>query len=398
MSRHAHSSSFIFVFSLLILGLSLLLGIGMDRAWFQTADQHLSKSSTEKLRALNLDYDASIELIGDTSTRLSASLLSTNSFFGSTQETDQQLLVQLSPQLNPDISFARIQVHHEDADLDEIADAYEGAIPEFLSVEEDQKLELEGEPVYYWANFDLENPIELSSPVGREVTVAVIDSGLDQSHELFRGRLAQTLRNLVDDSPEDFVGHGTHIAGIIVQKSQHARIAPYKVYGESGGRISNVVQAVKQAIEDDVDVINTSFGVKKPSSALEKMLELTHENDVLWVSAAGNHNNSLGFYPASFLDCIAVAAIKPDGEKLAQSNYGSWIDFASNGYLVRSSLPGNEYGLKSGSSQSTALVSARLADYLATQENNSIELAEAALHESGENIEEGPLKGATRID
>lgn len=228
-------------------------------------------------------------------------------------------------------------------------------------MELDQGLDLSG-PFYDW-DFGLSGENEAIERVDlatEEVTVAVIDSGLDGEHEIFTGTTVKTGWNTLDDDIDayDDVGHGTHIAGIIASKAPGVSIIPYKIVNKNGGKLSNVLEAFSLALEEDVDVINTSFGLAQESYALGLLVDEAYEQGVIIISAAGNNAKDDGFYPAQNEHTIAVASVDSDGNKLPKSNYGNWIDVAAFGYHVRSSLPDGEYGYLSGTSQSTAVVSA----------------------------------------
>lgn len=294
-------------------------------------------------------------------------------------------------------------------ELESIADAYSSAVPEFEHVEVDQDISLNGIPFFsrFWSDHTTEE-VELADeeePADEKlyvapVTVAVIDSGVDTSHEIFKGHQFTTGWNAVDHDTVmyDDVSHGTHIAGIIASEVPGVVIAPYKIVGEDGGKLSNVVEALNRAIDDDVDVINTSFGVMDYSYVLEYLTNSAHDKGIVVVSAAGNNATDEAFYPASYDKTIAVAGVYTNGFKMPNSNYGDWIDIAAKGYHIRSSIPGNSYGYKSGTSQATAFISAAVADILI---NQGLELSFSevlnALQESGEPVSSSELSGLKYI-
>ncbi len=274
---------------------------------------------------------------------------------------------------------------------------YAASVPEFEHVESDQILSLES-PVFTWrlqgAAPELP-PVELSSEVDSPVKVAVIDSGMDETHEIFASTTVQTGWNTVDDddSMYDDVGHGTHIAGIIATYAPGVEIVPYKIVGASGGKLSNVLEAYSKALDDDVDLINSSFGVPSPSYALEALVSTAYAQGVLVVAAAGNNGADTGFYPGHYAQTIAVASTDATGHKLPSSNYGVWVDVAAYGYHVRSSLPHNEYGYKSGTSQATAIVSAAVARLLMENPDLTFQEVLDALESGAEQIPDGTLAG-----
>lgn len=377
---------------LLILGQQGVLG---------TSKAKLSDSSLEALKRLNQTYAMHVEPLALDSRSLQSSLLSANSLETWTSN-HMGLIVTLDENLDGAGMIVLEPKEGRDArELLTIGETYVQAIPEFNSVELDQTILLEGEPVYSWPGMELtsDEPVTLSEePRDQEIVVAVIDSGLDREHPFFKDRTILEGYNAVNNKDEDEVGHGTHIAGIIASHSAHAILAPYKIVSADGGRLSNVLDAFNQALEDDVDVINTSFGLLNPSPALEKIMGKAEQKGIFIVSAAGNNNTDAGFYPATYPSAIAVAAVDEDGIKTPKSNYGTWVDVAAPGHWIRSTLPEGRYGYKSGTSQSTAVVSGLLAEHLyESTEAPTLEDIFAWFKTIGTPLTDGPLAGLSIV-
>jgi subtilisin family serine protease len=111
-----------------------------------------------------------------------------------------------------------------------------------------------------------------SAFTGRDIVVAVLDTGIDASHPAFDGvELVQ--RNFTEDAPEDLHGHGTHCAATIFGRDvegqrigvargvQKALIA--KVLGK-GGDTQSIVEAIQWAAQNGAHVISMSLGVDFP--------------------------------------------------------------------------------------------------------------------------------------
>lgn len=326
--------------------------------------------SLKALRTLNYQYQMSVkDILNDESgSSLIAELYQADALIPIRSEKETKGLV---VSLKDKTHFLLLQPQDalSDEKLMEIADAYTRSVQEFSHVELDQEISLEG-PVYDFTLYPNANPIdktvELSSEPTHKVVVAVIDSGMDETHEIFTDvPLEEGWNTITEDSIIiDEVGHGTHIAGIIASNAPGISIAPYKIVDSNGGKLSNVLEAFSKAIEDDVDVINASFGVGVASYAFETLLEKSYDQGIIVVSAAGNSGKDAGFYPAGYAQTIAVGSVDAGGHQLASSNYGSWVDVAAYGYRVKSSIPDNKYGYKTGTSQATAFVSAAVARIL----------------------------------
>lgn len=151
-------------------------------------------------------------------------------------------------------------------ELSSLAEEYKNSIPEFIDVEIDQEMNLSTTPVIVEPS-----PVE-ALPARKEeenvktnVRIALIDSGIDTEHELFKDKhIAKGWNAFTDDSSmDDDIGHGTHIAGIITMESPDAELIPYKVKNKESGKLSNVIKALNKAIDAKVDIINMSFGFSK---------------------------------------------------------------------------------------------------------------------------------------
>lgn len=388
----------------LAVGLALVLTLVDSQIHPQS--EVFQTDSLKALRTLNYQYQMSVEdiLSNEADSLLISELYKADALIPTRSEKDTKgLVVSLKDQdlfllLRPQDSLS-------DEELVEIADAYQRSVPEFAHVELDQEISLEG-PVYdltlYPKAYPEDKPVELTSEPTQEVVVAVIDSGIDETHEIFIDvPLDEGWNTITEDSTmEDDVGHGTHIAGIIVSNAPGVTIAPYKIVDSKGGKLSNVLEAFAKAIEDEVDVVNASFGLGTSSYALETLIGKAYDAGIIVVSAAGNAGKDTGFYPAGYAQTIAVGSVDAGGHKLTSSNYGSWVDVAAYGYRVKSSIPDNQYGYKTGTSQSTAFVTAAVARLLmtSTEDMSFYEVLSSLEEDSLESIQDGDLAGTPIVE
>jgi thermitase len=200
------------------------------------------------------------------------------------------------------------------------------------------------------------------------VLVAVLDTGIDQSHEDLEGKVVAEV-NLTDSpTPSDAYGHGTHIAGIIAASGNNgigiAGVAPQcrlmnvKVANDKGRcQASVVAEGITWAVDNGARVINISVELREPFSELEEAVNYAWSRGAVIVAAAGNDGSQSPVYPAYYEDCLAVAATKQDGTLAPLSNHGDWVDAAAPGFNIYSTLPHNSYGYKTGTSFATAYVS-----------------------------------------
>jgi len=208
------------------------------------------------------------------------------------------------------------------------------------------------------------------------ITIAVIDSGVDLSHEDLQGILVPGYDFIQNDTiPQDDDGHGTHVVGIIaaltnnkgvagVTWGQNVKIMPLKVLGSDGtGSTFNVAKAFVYAVDHGAKIINASLGSRVPSDLRQAAVRYAYQNDVVMVCAAGNHNPGDPHdivYPAAYRETIAVGAVTLDSNerptRASYSNYGPELDVVAPGgggaRQILSTIPGT-YGYKNGTSMAT---------------------------------------------
>jgi thermitase len=189
------------------------------------------------------------------------------------------------------------------------------------------------------------------------VKVAVLDTGIDQDH----GDLAAKLTNQADftggNDPNDYYGHGTHVAGITAAVTNNAtgvagvgynvRLMNGKVLNNSGsGAYSWIANGIVWAATSDAKVINMSLGGSSKSRTLENAVNYAWNKGMVVVAAAGNSANPSKTYPAAYSNAIAVAATNHKDQKASFSSYGAkWVDVAAPGENIWSTFPNHPYAI-----------------------------------------------------
>lgn len=247
----------------------------------------------------------------------------------------------------------------------------------------------------------------------RKVIVAVIDTGVELTHESLKDNIIDGYDFLDgdDDATDTAVddknpGHGTHCAGIIgatgtagngiLGASPLVSIMPLRFISGAGGDLMAGIKSIDFAIKNGAKVISASWGAQVGAAQAKPLIEAIERADkagLIFVSAAGNSgksNDKVGFYPVNskFPHVIGVAASGSKDEKPQWSNYGRGrVDIAAPGLKIMSTLPGNKYGNLSGTSMATPLVAGAIALLLSQNDKLTGEELRSLLQVTGAQVD-----------
>ncbi len=205
-----------------------------------------------------------------------------------------------------------------------------------------------------------------------DVTVAVIDTGLDWyhpdiSHDSIWTNPNEVQGNGIDDDkngyvddivgwnfvrnrnkPWDYDGHGTFVTGVIAaaQKngigisgiSSSAKIMPLKALDAFGrGYASMAAEAINYAAEHDARIINLSLGGRTLTKVEQLAIDHARSKGAIVVVAAGNSGQSVAdFSPAGLRGVVTVTATDRKDKRAGFSNWGPLVDIAAPGVDVLS--------------------------------------------------------------
>lgn len=196
-----------------------------------------------------------------------------------------------------------------------------------------------------------------------EVIVAVLDTGIDDTHPLLQEKVVQGY-DFVDFDPlsDDAIGHGTHVAGIIASKAPEATILSVRVISDED-RLHNTHLAIMYAIAKGASIINMSYA-ESYHWLTEMAIRYGKLKGVVFVAASGNRGINDSFYPAKYDGVLSISGINEQSEKLF-GNYGTRVSYLAPSVGIRSAGLAGDYAVKSGTSMASAYVSGMLA-YLKT--------------------------------
>lgn len=238
---------------------------------------------------------------------------------------------------------------------------------------------LPGENRFIWSQIKLPQAHALSQNFGEGMKVAVIDTGLDLNHAMFAGRLAPSSewKDFIDGDnyPQEVsggnaYGHGTAVAGIILQIAPRASILPIRAMSPDGsGDTDDIVSAISWAVQKNARIINLSLGTDIDVSALKMVVDYANNMGIYVVASAGNEGNSSTLtYPAAYATIatkaqylISVGSSNSGSNMSAFSNRGAALEIAAPGERIYSAYPGNKVGYVTGTSFAAPQVAGALA-------------------------------------
>ncbi len=262
------------------------------------------------------------------------------------------------------------------------------------------------------ANADIDAPEAWDITTGKNIVIAIIDTGIEANHADLSANLwvnpGEVPGNNIDDDNNGFIddvngydftnntgaaidelGHGTHVAGIVGAVANNgvggvgvnwlARIMPLRFMNAQGiGATSNAIRAVNYAVAMGARVINASWGGGSFSQAMYDTLAAANVAGHVFVTAAGNESNDVDsklHYPSGYdlPNIISVGSTTAKDEFATFSNYGViTIDLAAPGDRIESTYKGGGYQILSGTSMSTPYVAGAISLLLSVAPNLSV--------------------------
>lgn len=192
---------------------------------------------------------------------------------------------------------------------------------------------------------------------GKGVKVAVLDSGINKTHEDLKDAIKGTgvynasthkFAASSDITDSNSVGHGTHCSGIVAARHNNgvggAGIAPEcSLYAgcvnDSEGSLQmwNLRTSISYAVHTwKVDVISISMGVYYRCPALDDAVEDAYMNGVALFTSAGNFASNRPDYLASAKYAITVGAVNASNSKVYFSDQNSHVRYSGPGYQIYS--------------------------------------------------------------
>ena len=216
---------------------------------------------------------------------------------------------------------------------------------------------------------------------GRLVRIAILDTGLAPSgtplwsktaaqYNAIDGQgMAYDMARGVDSNqnsiPDEGVGHGTFVAGVVDQLSPYSRLVIVRVADSDGNATAwSLIKGVSFAVKSGCEVGNISLGSADAVPALGDVLEWARLNGVFFIAAAGNENRNMLYDPAGISKVLAVTGIDRFNIKATFANYNGDIESCAPATGILSYGPRGQMMVWSGTSFAAPFVSGALVECL----------------------------------
>ncbi|EHK42506.1 hypothetical protein TRIATDRAFT_33437 [Trichoderma atroviride IMI 206040] len=235
------------------------------------------------------------------------------------------------------------------------------------------------------SNLGSSSPIPIWADVCRKqrIRIAIIDTGIDEGDITIEEAMDERIKeccgfvNGPDAEPDpsdydDHVGHGTHVARLMLKMAPSAELYIAKISNESSIQTTDlhcVARAIKWAHKEKcVHIISMSFGLKIPSNAeTDKVIRSAKSAGITMFAAAANSGgNQPRAYPASRgspVICVHASDGLGNDGGISPDPLPDECNFSTLGISIASKWKGDDV-LKSGTSFATPIAAALAADVL----------------------------------
>lgn len=200
---------------------------------------------------------------------------------------------------------------------------------------------------------------------GEGIVVAVLDTGIDDSHPEFAGQLVPGWNAASQNTDVgDLHGHGTRVAGTIGAATDNAlgvaavgwnaKVMPIRVTNRTDGAAysSDMARGLAWAADNGAQIANMSY-MSWQHSTVQSAAQYLRNKGGLVFGSAGNAGTDAGANPTPYV--VVVAATASNDSRASWSNYGPYVDLAAPGSGILTTSIGGGYASVSGTSFSSPI-------------------------------------------
>ncbi len=205
----------------------------------------------------------------------------------------------------------------------------------------------------------------------KNVNVAILDSGVDILSDVSFGN---QISLIPEENTDDRTGHGTMISNLIASNRNgfcetgiipgNTSVSLHNVRildEENQTPLSRVIEGIQWCIDNQMDVVNMSFGTETNSEILHDAIKKAEEAGIVMVASVGNggeRGDGIIEYPAGYNEVIGVGSVNEKMERSAFSNTGASVELVAPGENIPITSYWGLQGSGSGTSYAAAHVTA----------------------------------------
>ena len=228
----------------------------------------------------------------------------------------------------------------------------------------------------------------------KPIIVAVVDDGVHYDHEFVRDRIERTYFNSSqsgahNDEYGSLDGHGTAVCSVITDNTpSNVRIRVYKVINDDGyATVTQMCAGFLQAIEDNVNVINSSLAYYDDSGLTTELVERAYNKNIPIFGAVGNDGwQDYLLLPANDPKCIAVSATDSNNTTTEWTTLTERSDISAPGESIAVAVLEDKYALWNGTSFATPCAAALGAILKSVNPDMTVDQIETRLKETSLDV------------
>jgi hypothetical protein len=260
--------------------------------------------------------------------------------------------------------------------------------------------------VSFAQNTGIWRQINLSGSTRRlmPIRVGIVDTGISRFQPSIRRNVVASASFVpgsptIDDVPtnldtnlngqfDEGAGHGTMVAGIILQIVPNTRLVVAKSADSDGiGTSWSVMKGVVFCVENGAKVINVSLGSPNHLAGFSEFLDWVSDSGSIIVSPIGNNGLKMTLFPAGYSSVICCTGLLPNNTKAPFSNWESKAVVSAPATGILSAWHDGGTAVWSGTSFTAPLVTGCIAAGLSFKPFKTPSQIKAAVKNSGRNID-----------
>lgn len=210
--------------------------------------------------------------------------------------------------------------------------------------------------------------VEQREYTGKNIKIALLDTGVDTSHPDLAHADIKSLKTNSVLSVNDDKSHGTAIAGILAGMpstskgvlgiAPNATIISIDITDQEYVTAQNIIDGIKMAICEDVDIISISLGLKENNPQVHKAIKEAYDKGIIIVASSGNYMENDVLYPAKYDEVLCVGAYGKKGNIISpKGNVKKTTIYLPGENIVTTNAKDKQYLGANGTSFSAAILS-----------------------------------------